>query len=156
MGESLFLKEVWPNAKLGLYCEFFYSPRGLDVGFDPEFPELAAGQPCRINLKNINNLFHLIRLTLACPSYAVAGRYFSEPFRRRITVCHDGIDTNEVRPNIDTVVTLNDVLKMTTKDQIITYVARNLEPHRGIHIFSEGASRNTQEFFESTSSYSRQ
>ena len=23
-GESLFLKEVWPQAKLGIYCEFYY------------------------------------------------------------------------------------------------------------------------------------
>ena len=36
-GESLFLKEVWPEAKLKLYCEFFYHARGADVGFDPEF-----------------------------------------------------------------------------------------------------------------------
>lgn len=134
-GESLFLKEVWPNAKLGLYCEFFYSPRGLDVGFDPEFPELAAGQPCRINLKNANNLFHIDQADAGLSPTQWQADTFPEPFRRRITVCHDGIDTNEVRPNIDTVVTLNDVLKMTTKDQVITYVARNLEPHRGIHIF---------------------
>ena len=31
-GESLFLKQVWPNAKLGIYCEFFYNPQGADVG----------------------------------------------------------------------------------------------------------------------------
>ena len=23
-GESLFIKEVWPKSKLGIYCEFFY------------------------------------------------------------------------------------------------------------------------------------
>jgi hypothetical protein len=42
-GESLFLKEVWPKAKLGIYCEFFYHPHGADVGFDPEFPSKDAG-----------------------------------------------------------------------------------------------------------------
>lgn len=42
-GESLFLKEVWPQARLGIYCEFFYHPHGADVGFDPEFrPRMRA------------------------------------------------------------------------------------------------------------------
>ena len=134
-GESLFLKEVWPNAKLGLYCEFFYSPRGLDVGFDPEFPELEAGQPCRINMKNINNLFHLNQADGALSPTQWQADTFPEPFRSRITVCHDGIDTNTVRPDLETVVTLNEKVRLTAKDQIVTYVARNLEPHRGIHIF---------------------
>ena len=34
-GESLFLKEVWPAARLGIYCEFFYRANEADVGFDP-------------------------------------------------------------------------------------------------------------------------
>ena len=36
-GETLFLKEVWPEAKLIVYAEFYYRGRGADVGFDPEF-----------------------------------------------------------------------------------------------------------------------
>ena len=57
-GESLFLKEVWPEAKLGIYCEFFYHPHGADVGFDPEFPATDEGEVCRLRLKNLNNLLH--------------------------------------------------------------------------------------------------
>jgi len=30
-GESLALKDVWSDAKLGLYCEFFYRAEGADV-----------------------------------------------------------------------------------------------------------------------------
>ena len=36
-GETLFLKEVWPDARLLVYAEFYYRGRGADVGFDPEF-----------------------------------------------------------------------------------------------------------------------
>ena len=44
-GETLFLKEVWPKAKLLVYPEFFYNSKGLDSGFDPEFgePTLESG-----------------------------------------------------------------------------------------------------------------
>src|SRR5262245_15036967 len=30
-GEALFLKDIFPNAKLTLYCEFYYQARGRDV-----------------------------------------------------------------------------------------------------------------------------
>ena len=36
-GETLFLKDVWPDAPLISLCEFYYNGRGSDVGFDPEF-----------------------------------------------------------------------------------------------------------------------
>jgi hypothetical protein len=36
-GETLFLKEVWPEAKLLVFAEFYYRGRGADTGFDPEF-----------------------------------------------------------------------------------------------------------------------
>jgi hypothetical protein len=41
-GESLFLRDAWPDAPLGMYCEFFYRAEGADVGFDPEFPSRGA------------------------------------------------------------------------------------------------------------------
>ena len=36
-GETLFIKQVWPDTRLGIYCEYFYQVRGADVGFDPVF-----------------------------------------------------------------------------------------------------------------------
>ena len=40
-GEALFLKDIYPKARVVLYCEFFYRGRGADLGFDPEFPANA-------------------------------------------------------------------------------------------------------------------
>jgi len=37
-GETLYLKDAFPDIPLLSYFEFFYRPQGLDVGFDPEFP----------------------------------------------------------------------------------------------------------------------
>ena len=53
-GESMFLKEIWPKAKLGIYCEFYYASEGQDVGFDPEFPvsEHTLSES-RLKLKNL-------------------------------------------------------------------------------------------------------
>ena len=48
---------------------------------------------------------------------------------------HDGIDTAVVAPNPAARLTLNGNLTLTRKDEVITFVNRNLEPYRGYHIF---------------------
>jgi glycosyltransferase involved in cell wall biosynthesis len=134
-GESLFLKEVWPDARLGLYCEFFYREQGADVGFDPEFGSDDVAAACRTRLKNINNLLHFDVADAAISPTQWQASTFPEPFRSRITVIHDGIDTDAVAPNANASVTLNGKLTLTRKDEVITFVNRNLEPYRGYHIF---------------------
>ena len=138
-GESLFLKDVWPHAKLGIYCEFFYHPQGADVGFDPEFPAKDEGDICRLRLKNLNNLLHFeVADTGISPTHWQAST-FPEPFRSKITVVHDGIDTEAVAPNLQTNLTLKkssgEAIGLTRADEVITFVNRNLEPYRGYHIF---------------------
>ena len=36
-GEPMFLKDVWPDARLGLYCELYYRQSEGDLRFDSEF-----------------------------------------------------------------------------------------------------------------------
>ena len=138
-GESLFIKEVWPQAKLGIYCEFFYHVQGADAGFDPEFSNYDVGDACRVHLKNLNNLLHFeIADAGISPTHWQAST-FPEPFRSRITVVHDGIDTEAVAPNPQVSLTLstqgNQQFTLTRQDEVITFVNRNLEPYRGYHIF---------------------
>ncbi|MBF0573579.1 MAG: glycosyltransferase family 4 protein [Desulfamplus sp.] len=134
-GESLFLKDVWPKAKLLIYCEFFYHANGADVGFDPEFPAIDPGEVCRLRLKNLNNLLHFEIADAGISPTKWQASTFPEPFRSKIKVLHDGIDTDMVAPNSGVSLTLNNALPLTKKDEIITFVNRNLEPYRGYHIF---------------------
>ena len=138
-GESLFLKEVWPQAKLGIYCEFYYHPEGLDVGFDPEFPSTDPGDVCRVHMKNINNLLHFGAADAAISPTEFQASTFPEPFRQRITVVHDGIDTTTIAPNLDASLTLKmasgESMTLSRKEEVITFVNRNLEPMRGYHVF---------------------
>lgn len=134
-GESLFLKEIWPTAKLGVYCEFFYHANGTDVGFDPEFPVTDVAEPCRMRLKNLNNLLHFdIADAGLSPTHWQAST-FPLPFRDRITVVHDGIDTEAVQPDPNVTITLGNGLALSRKDEVVTFVNRNLEPYRGYHTF---------------------
>jgi glycosyltransferase involved in cell wall biosynthesis len=60
---------------------------------------------------------------------------FPEHFRSKISVVHDGIDTNTVAPDPGVKLTLGGKLTLTKDDEVITFVNRNLEPYRGYHVF---------------------
>ena len=134
-GESLFLKEVWPRAKLGIYCEFYYQPHGADVGFDPEFPVTDPGDACRLRLKNLNNLLHFEVADAGISPTHWQASTFPEPFLSKITVVHDGIDTKAIAPYPGVKLTINGNLNLTEQDEVVTFVNRNLEPYRGYHVF---------------------
>ena len=134
-GESLFLKDVWPRARLGVYCEFFYRPEGADTGFDPEFPAADEGDVCRLRLKNLNNLLHFQSADAGISPTQWQASTFAEPFRSHITVVHDGIDTAALVPNPQVSLTLNGQLTLSRQDEVVTFVNRNLEPYRGYHVF---------------------
>lgn len=134
-GESLFLKDVWPKAKLGIYCEFFYHSEGADLGFDPEFPSTDPGDACRLRLKNLNNLLHFETADAGISPTEWQASTFPEPFRSHITVVHDGIDTDAIAPNPEVKLTFENGTVLTPADEVITFVNRNLEPYRGYHVF---------------------
>lgn len=134
-GESLFIKDLWPNSKLAIYCEFFYNPEGADVGFDPEFPSNNELDQCRLKLKNINNLLHFPIADAAISPTHWQASTFPADFQNKITVIHDGIDTKTLIPNPSVVLNLNGNLRLSKSDEVITFVNRNLEPYRGYHVF---------------------
>lgn len=135
-GESMFLKDVWPEARLGIYAEFFYLPVGADVGFDPEFKAAAtlATAP-RLRLKNVNNVLNFEVADAAISPTHWQADTFPMPLRSKISVVHDGIDTRKVGPNPDARFEVNADLVLTRRDEVVTFVNRNLEPYRGCHSF---------------------
>ncbi len=143
-GESLFLKDVWPDARLGIYCEFFYHSRGADVGFDPEFQALDDAA-CRLRLKNTNNLLHFEIADAGISPTQWQASTFPERFRRKITVIHDGIDTKAITPNPAVSLKLGDRIVLTRGDEVVTFVNRNLEPYRGFHVFMRALPRILRE-----------
>lgn len=138
-GESLFLKDLWPNANLGIYCEYYYQAEGGDVNFDPEFSKDDEDVKCRTRLKNAFYTLQIPQVQAGLSPTHWQRSTFPEPFRSRITAVHDGIDTRKIRPNPQSSLKLKTSsggeFELTQNDEIITFVNRNLEPYRGYHIF---------------------
>ena len=121
-GEALFLKDIFPKARVLLYCEFFYRASGGDMGFDPEFP-VSAEKVLRLRVMNAPLLMALDASDWGHAPTRWQQKQFPEAYASRMSVIHDGIDTDVVCPH------------GTREDELITYVARNLEPYRGFHTF---------------------
>jgi glycosyltransferase involved in cell wall biosynthesis len=137
-GESLFLQQVWPVARLGIYCEFFYRAKGGDVGFDPEFASIDPHAGCRLQLKNANYELHFARAHAGLAPTQWQASLFPEPFASRMSVIHDGIRTDLIRPNAQARLQLQTTqgpLSLGRDDEVITFINRNLEPYRGYHQF---------------------
>ncbi|SNS52984.1 Glycosyltransferase involved in cell wall bisynthesis [[Luteovulum] sphaeroides subsp. megalophilum] len=134
-GETLFLKEVWPEAKLLIYAEFYYRGVGQDVGFDPEFDRrgfdgvmIAQGRAAHLGQALLHADAGL------SPTEWQASTY-PPPLRRMIEVIHDGVDTDAVAPDASARFELPDGRVLRAGEEVLTFVNRNLEPYRGYHIF---------------------
>lgn len=134
-GESLFLKDVFPRSPLLAFSEFFYRARGSDVGFDPEYP-IAFDDHCRVRVKNATLILSLEAADWIVSPTAWQARQLPALFADRMSLIHDGIDTNIVRPEPKAQLALaRDTLVLKPGDEVITFINRNLEPYRGFHVF---------------------
>ena len=132
-GEGLFLRDVFPKARIIQYFEYYYQSTVGDVGFDPEFPSTLDDQ-LRVRIKNSTQLQSLVACDQGIsPTKWQQSRYPTE-LQSKIDVIHDGIDTTAVYPDAGAWVEINGQ-RLQAGDEIVTYVARNLEPYRGFHSF---------------------
>jgi glycosyltransferase involved in cell wall biosynthesis len=135
-GEPLFLRDVWPQARLGLYCELFYRTGEPYTDFDPEFPPVAPGKDAlRLRMKNINNGLHFDIADKGISPTLFQADTFPDPFRKDISVIHDGVNTKLLVPKAWAVFQVPEGPTLTRNDEVITFVNRNLEPYRGYHVF---------------------
>lgn len=133
-GETLYCKDIFPDSKLINYFEFFYHATSADTGFDPEYPN-TADDVLRIRIKNSVNFLSLDSCDVGISPTAWQKSLYPIEYQPKISVIHEGIHTELAKPNSDAQLTLPDGRVLTANNHVITYVARNLEPYRGFHIF---------------------
>ena len=134
-GEMLFLREVWPDARIVNYAEFVYRSQGLDAHFDVEFQPVSLKSRIATTARAAHILQSMLDADAALAPTEWQARTFPPVLRERIEVVHDGVDTDEVRPDPAAALTLSDGAVLRAGDEVLTFVGRNLEPYRGYHIF---------------------
>lgn len=134
-GETLFLKEIWPTAKLIVYAEFYYKGTGADVGFDPEFSPPSFDQVLIAQGRTTHLGQALLHADAGLSPTEWQASTYPAPLRRMISVIHDGVDTDALAPDPAAIFALPDGRALRAGDEVLTFVNRNLEPYRGYHIF---------------------
>jgi glycosyltransferase involved in cell wall biosynthesis len=134
-GEAMPLRAVFPDARLVVYCEYFYRPRESDVNFDPEFPELGLDGLVGLHARNAASLLALADCDIALSPTLWQRSTFPAEFRPKIRTVHEGVDTRLVAPDPAAMLRLDDGTTLRAGEETVTFVARNLEPLRGYHVF---------------------
>lgn len=153
-GESLFVREVWPQVRWVMFGEFFYQARGLDMGFDPEFSAPSLAQQCRVRMRSAHQLLQLEAADwVLSPTHWQASTY-PQAYRDKIRVIHDGVDTAALAQRAAQAAPALALptqspsacpqLTLQAGDELVTFVSRNLEPYRGYHSFMRALPRLLQ------------
>lgn len=134
-GEALYLRDIFPRARLVCYCEFFYHRAGTDIGFDPEFPVESLDILHRLRVRNAFELAS-VDDAVACISPTEWQRStYPVEMHSKIAVLHEGIDVRGLVVDPAADAAWRQKLGIRRSAPIVTYVARYLEPHRGFHSF---------------------
>ncbi len=144
-GEALPLRSFFPRARILVYCEFFYGAAGRDLGFDTEFPESGLDGHVALHLKNAATLLALSDCDRGTSPTKWQKSTFPRRFQHEIDVVHDGVDTDMAKPDPDARFRMPSGQTLTADDEVITFVARNLEPLRGYHVFMRALPRILEE-----------
>ena len=130
-GPTLFMKDIFPKATLICYFEWFYNAYGSDASFDPSDP-INADDEARIRIKNAPILLDLATCDRGLSPTVWQRSQFPIEFHNKIKVHHDGIDTDYFKPVPNAKLLLPRInLDLTQAEEIVTYVARGMEPYRG-------------------------
>jgi len=133
-GETLYLRDIFPDTRLIHFCEWFYGTRASDVNFDPEFPTDFDGL-ARLRTWNALHLLNLESCDVGVSPTAWQRSRHPAIYQPKIHQIHEGVDTERLGPDPKVAITLPDGTVLKAGDPVITYVSRNLEPYRGFHSF---------------------
>lgn len=139
-GNTMFMKDIFPDVPLLCYFEWFYNIEGADVGFDgkPQNEDDRAKLRC----KNSHLLVDLYSCDAGLSPTNFQKSQFPEEFHHKIKVLHDGVDTDFCVPNNDAKFLIKDKnIELTAKDEVVTYATRGMEAYRGFPEFMRAADK---------------
>lgn len=138
-GPTLYVKDAFPDARVLSYFEWYYHAHGTDADFLPD-SEISADDECRIRTRNAAILLDLANCDWGlCPTVFQRDQ-FPKIFHNKLSVLHDGVDTDFFKPDPDARMKVGD-LDLSDASEIVTYATRGMEPYRGFPQFVEAVAK---------------
>jgi len=139
-GPSLLIKEIFPDARVLSLFEWYYQSKNSDFDFLPEAAEHSADDYAKLRFKNTPILHDLVSCDGGVSPTHWQRAQFPEVFKNKISVIHDGINTDYMRPAEKGKGLNLSSLNLADMEEIVTYVARGMEPYRGFPTFMRAVS----------------
>lgn len=139
-GQTMFMKDIFPDVPLLCYFEWFYQAENSDVDFGGQV--LNIDERAKLRSKNSHLLVDLYTCDAGiCPTNWQKSQ-FPKKFQDDIKVLHDGVDTDFCKPDINAKFIIKDKnIELTSKDEVITYATRGMEAYRGFPEFMRAADK---------------
>ena len=139
-GQTMFMKDVFPDVPLLCYFEWFYNKENGDVGFDGK--KLDIDDYAKLRAKNAHLLIDLFSCDAGlCPTKFQL-KQFPKEFHHKIKVMHDGINTDFCKPDENAQFLIKDKnITLTRNDEVVTYATRGMEAYRGFPEFMKAAEK---------------
>ena len=140
-GELMYMKDPYPDVPIIGFFEYFYRTTGGLVGFDPENP---ANDQAYFFAESRNAVPYasIEQVDIGHVPTAWQRDRFPASFHDRMYLCHDGIRADRLRPDPKASIGLGRLERPISRDdEVVTYIARNMERARGFHIMMRALPR---------------
>jgi len=129
-GPGMYLKDVFSDARYIGYFEWYYQPVGSDVAFMQNESPRSEDELLRTRGRNAPILTDLAACDFGIAPTEYQKSQFPSVFAEKLKVLHDGVDIETYAPRPGAKLVLPG-LDLSHADEIVTYVARGMEPYRG-------------------------
>jgi len=133
-GPGMYLKDVFPDARYIGYFEWYYQPVGPDVAFMKGEGTRSEDELLRTRGRNAPILTDLAACDYGIAPTNYQRSQFPPILADKLKVLHDGVDVATYAPKAGAKLVLPN-LDLSGAREIITYVARGMEPYRGFPEF---------------------
>ncbi len=136
-GAGLFAKDIWPEAHYIPYVEWWYNYPPVDSAFFPDFQDDEDSR-LRQRIRNAPILLDIEAADRVIAPTRFQAAQFPPRLAERITVIHDGVDTDFHAPGAAERIGGLEIARMP---EIVTYATRGMEPQRGFPEFMRALDR---------------
>jgi glycosyltransferase involved in cell wall biosynthesis len=138
-GQSLFLRDVFPDTPFIGYFEWYYGADSPETTFDAR-PRTET-EKATIRLRNTAILHDLVACRAGVAPTGWQRSQFPVEFQPKLIQAHDGINTVYFSPADEGLLPIKQLdlpgADLTGATELVTYCSRGLEPYRGFPQFYE-------------------
>lgn len=143
-GSTLLLRQLYPDAPVVNYFEYFYRPADSDLDFRHDVP-VSELDRLRSPARNAMILLDLEYCAAGYSPTAYQRELMPSAYQDKLETIHDGIDTTFWKPPEDPAALSGErrlgTLVVPPGGKLVTYVSRGLEMMRGFDVFMKAAKR---------------